>query len=58
VKYNGSTTVPVDPGEYTVTVDIAAGMNYTAVTLMLGTFIILEPPVPMARLLQRAAPVH
>ncbi|MDR1223484.1 MAG: MBG domain-containing protein [Tannerella sp.] len=48
IKYNGSAVVPVDPGEYTVTVDLAAGANYAAVTgLPLGTFIILEPPVPL-----------
>ncbi|MDR1225005.1 MAG: MBG domain-containing protein [Tannerella sp.] len=48
IKYNGRTTVPIDPGEYTVTVDIATGANYAAVTnLPLGTFIILEPTVPM-----------
>jgi hypothetical protein len=48
VRYNGSTTVPVDPGEYTVTIDIAEGTNYAAVTgLPLGAFIIQEPPIPV-----------
>jgi hypothetical protein len=48
VYYNGSTTVPVDPGEYAVTIDIAAGDNYKAVTgLPLGAFTIQEPPIPV-----------
>ncbi|MDR1096556.1 MAG: MBG domain-containing protein [Tannerella sp.] len=50
ILYNGSTTVPTEPGEYTVTVDIAAGANYTAIAgRMLGTFIILAPSTPVAR---------
>jgi hypothetical protein len=48
VYYNGSTTIPIDPGEYTVTIDIAAGDNYAAITgLPLGTFTIQEPPIPV-----------
>jgi hypothetical protein len=48
IYYNGSTTVPVDPGEYVVTIDIAAGDNYEAVTgLSLGAFTIQEPPIPV-----------
>ncbi|MDR1115836.1 MAG: T9SS type A sorting domain-containing protein, partial [Tannerella sp.] len=48
IYYNGSTTVPVDPGEYTVTIDIAAGDNYAAVTaLPLGAFTIQEPQIPV-----------
>jgi hypothetical protein len=48
VYYNGSTTVPVDPGEYAVTIDIAEGTNYAAVTgLSLGVFTIQEPPTPI-----------
>ncbi|MDR2765056.1 MAG: MBG domain-containing protein [Tannerella sp.] len=41
VKYNGSTTVPSAAGSYTVTADIAAGTNYSAVNgLLLGVFAI------------------
>ncbi|MDR1335688.1 MAG: YDG domain-containing protein, partial [Tannerella sp.] len=48
VYYNGSTTAPVDPGEYAVTIDIAEGANYAAVTgLPLGAFTIQEPPIPV-----------
>jgi hypothetical protein len=48
VRYNGSVTVPVDPGEYIVTIDIAEGDNYAAVTgLPIGAFIIQEPPIPV-----------
>ncbi|MDR1115890.1 MAG: MBG domain-containing protein, partial [Tannerella sp.] len=48
VYYNGSATVPVDPGEYTVTIDIAEGDNYAAITgLPLGAFTIQEPPIPI-----------
>jgi hypothetical protein len=40
--------VPIDPGEYAVTVDIAEGANYAAIHgLPLGTFIIQEPPIPV-----------
>jgi hypothetical protein len=47
VYYNGSTTPPVDRGRYIVTIDIAPGLNYTAVTgLTLGSFSILEAPTP------------
>ncbi|MDR1222855.1 MAG: MBG domain-containing protein [Tannerella sp.] len=48
VYYNGSTTVPVDPGEYLVTVDIAGGANYAAIYgLPLGAFTIQESPIPV-----------
>jgi hypothetical protein len=48
VYYNGSAIAPVDPGEYTITIDIAEGANYTAVTgLPLGTSTIQEPPIPI-----------
>jgi hypothetical protein len=48
VYYNGSATVPVDPGEYAVIIDIAEGDNYEAITaLPLGTFTIQEPPIPV-----------
>jgi hypothetical protein len=41
VYYNGSTTPPTDAGDYTVTVDVVAGVNYAAVTgLSLGSFTI------------------
>lgn len=42
VKYNGSTTVPVNAGEYTITVDIGEGSNFNATTgsIELGTFTI------------------
>jgi hypothetical protein len=50
VRYNGSTIPPVDPGVYIVTIDIADGANYTAVTgLPLGTFTIFDPPAPVIR---------
>jgi hypothetical protein len=48
VKYNGSERRPVYPGTYAVTIDIAEGANYTAVTgLLLGTYIIFELPTPI-----------
>jgi hypothetical protein len=57
VLYNGSTTVPVYPGTYTVTADLAAGANYTAVTgLQLGTFSIYEPTTPVIRRLVTLLP--
>jgi hypothetical protein len=40
VKYNGSTDVPVDAGEYNVTVHIAGGTNFAAVVLSLDTLTI------------------
>jgi hypothetical protein len=50
VRYNGSTIVPVYPGAYTVTIDIAAGTNYAAVTgLPAGTFNIDNSPTPVIR---------
>ena len=33
IRYNGSETAPTDAGTYTVTLEIAAGMNYQAATL-------------------------
>jgi hypothetical protein len=58
VHYNGSTTVPVYPGTYTVTIDIAAGANYTAVTgLPAGAFTIYAPP-PARHPPPRDAPAH
>jgi hypothetical protein len=43
VKYNGLEEVPVNAGEYTVTVDIAGGTNFNAVTeLELGKFTITK----------------
>ena len=42
VKYNGSTTPPTDAGTYTVTVDVAAGDNYNAATIELGSFTIAK----------------
>jgi hypothetical protein len=57
VLYSGSTTPPVYPGEYTVTIDIAAGTNYTAFTgLPLGTFNICESPTPVIRRLVTLLP--
>ncbi|MDR1330837.1 MAG: fibronectin type III domain-containing protein, partial [Tannerella sp.] len=48
VKYNGFTRRPVEPGTYTVTVDIAAGANYEGVTgLLLGTLTVAVPPYPV-----------
>jgi hypothetical protein len=38
VNYNGSTNVPITPGEYEVTVDSDGNGNYNAVSLKLGTF--------------------
>jgi hypothetical protein len=47
VKYDGRPRLPDDPGTYTVTVDIAEGVNFTAATdLLLGRFTILEPHSP------------
>ncbi len=41
VKYNGSTTAPTDAGDYPITVDVAEGDNYNAVTgLDFGTMTI------------------
>ena len=41
VKYNGSTDAPVNAGAYTVTVDVAEGGNYNAVSgIELGSFTI------------------
>jgi len=53
VKYNGSTDLPVNAGDYTVTVDVSsAGNNYSTVTgLGLGTFTI-NKIAPTAALLQ------
>ncbi|MDR1341725.1 MAG: MBG domain-containing protein [Prevotellaceae bacterium] len=56
VKYNGSEAVPVNAGEYVVTVDVAEGINYLAAAdLRLGTLIITEVvidklPVTLAEL--------
>jgi hypothetical protein len=48
VKYDGSERRPVFPGTYAVTIDIAEGANYAAITgLSLGTFIITELPTPI-----------
>ncbi|MDR1601381.1 MAG: YDG domain-containing protein, partial [Tannerella sp.] len=47
VKYNGSDSRPVFPGTYVITIDIAPGANYNAVTgLRIGTYTITEPPMP------------
>ena len=41
VLYNGSATAPTNAGAYTITINVAAGTNYTAATaLPLGTFTI------------------
>ena len=41
IKYNNSTTLPIDAGTYAVTVDIAAGNNYGIATgISLGNYII------------------
>ena len=40
VKYGGSTTVPSEPGTYSVTVDITEGVDYRAGTITLGSFTI------------------
>ena len=42
VKYNGSTGAPVNAGTYTVTVDVAEGTNYSAATVELGTFAVVQ----------------
>ena len=42
VKYNGSTGAPVNAGTYTVTVDVAEGTNYSAATVELGTFAVIQ----------------
>jgi uncharacterized repeat protein (TIGR02543 family) len=41
VKYNGSTTAPVNAGTYSITIDVAEGESYTALNgLSLGTYTI------------------
>jgi hypothetical protein len=48
VRYDGSTTPPTDAGTYAVTVDIAAGTLYAAITdLTVGTFTVAKA-VPTA----------
>jgi hypothetical protein len=48
VKYNGSVSLPIYPGEYFVTADIAEGANYVAVTnLPLGRIVIVMPEIPV-----------
>jgi hypothetical protein len=50
VKYNGLESLPVYPGTYAITLDIAEGANYAAVTgLSLGTYTIFELPEPDIR---------
>jgi hypothetical protein len=52
VKYNGSTTLPVNAGTYAVTADIAAGSNYSAALgLSLGSYTIAPPSPPVIELL-------
>ena len=47
VKYNGSDRPPVYPGEYAITLDIAEGANFAAVSgLPVGRLVISEPPYP------------
>jgi hypothetical protein len=47
LKYNGSARLPVYPGTYIVTLDIAEGANYAAITdLPLGSIVITEPASP------------
>ena len=39
IKYNGSTTAPVNAGTYSITIDVAQGESYTALnSLSLGTY--------------------
>jgi uncharacterized repeat protein (TIGR02543 family) len=39
IKYNGSTTTPVNAGTYSITIDVAVGESYTALnSLSLGTY--------------------
>lgn len=43
LKYNGSTTVPVNAGTYTVTIDVAGNENYSSATdVILGTYAIAK----------------
>jgi hypothetical protein len=50
VKYNGSATPPIYPGEYVITLDIAEGANFAAVTgLPAGRLVISEHPTPIIR---------
>lgn len=53
VKYNGETEAPTAVGTYTVTVDIAAGTNYKAVTgLEVGSFTISKAKVTVPTVAQ------
>lgn len=45
VKYSGSETIPVNSGNYTVTVDIADSTSYYASSFSLGNYIIAPKPV-------------
>ena len=47
VKYNGSDRPPVYPGEYAITLDVAAGANFAAITgLPAGRLVISELSYP------------
>jgi hypothetical protein len=60
VKYNGLARLPDEPGTYLITVDIAEGANFTAVTdLLLVQFTILTqspPPTIMRRIILPEVP--
>jgi len=57
VKYNGSTTVPINMGTYTVTFDVTADTNYNAVNgFSAGTLTIID--VPSAPQNFKATPIN